>query len=196
MTNKPYTPSSAEITRLLLAWNAGDDGALDMLVPVVYSELKRIARRYIAGERPGHTLQASALVNEAYLNLIDARHVRWQNRAHFFAISARLMREILVGFARRKQYQKRGGGAEKVTLVEGLVVSRDRPNDFVALDDALNTLAVAHPRISKVVELRFFGGLTQQESAEALGVSTDTILRDWRFAKVWLHRELRKAKSQ
>jgi RNA polymerase sigma factor (TIGR02999 family) len=194
MTNRTSksAPSSAEVTRLLLAWNAGDERALEALVPVVYRELKRIAGRYMAAERTDHTLQASALVNEAYLKLIDARGVQWQNRAHFFGVSAHLMRQILVQFARRNHYQKRGGGAQKLSLEEGLVVSKDRTAGLVALDDALKALAVAHPRISQVVELRFFGGLNQEETAEVLGVSSDTVLRDWRFAKVWLHRELRK----
>ena len=191
--NKPA--ASPEITSLLLAWSPGDDHAFDELVPLVYEELKRMAGRYMRGEREGHTLQASALVNEAYLKLIDSRRVHWQNRAHFFAVSAFLMRRILLDFARRNRYQKRGGGACTVTLDEGVVFSKDRTKDLVALDDALNALAVDHMRVSKVVELRYFGGLTAEETAEVLKVSSDTVLRDWRFAKSWLHRELNKEKD-
>jgi RNA polymerase sigma factor (TIGR02999 family) len=191
---KPTT--SPEITSLLLAWSAGDNHAFDELVPLVYEELKRMAGRYMRGEREGHTLQASALVNEAYLKLIDSRRVHWQNRAHFFAVSAFLMRRILLDFARRNRYQKRGGGARTVTLDEGVIFSKDRSKDLVALDDALNVLAVDHVRVSKVVELRYFGGLTAEETAEVLKVSSDTVLRDWRFAKSWLHRELNKEKNR
>jgi len=179
-----------DVTMLLLTWTDGDDQALERLAPLVQEELRRIAGRYMAGERPGHTLQASALVNEAFLKLVDVRRIRWQNRAHFFAMSAQLMRRILVDFARSKKYQKRGGAAIKVTLDENLDISNDRTNDLVALDDALTALAAANPRVGQVVELRYFGGLTEIETAEALHISADTVLRDWKFAKVWLHREL------
>jgi RNA polymerase sigma factor (TIGR02999 family) len=176
---------------LLLAWAQGDQGALERLVPLVHDELHRIARRCMAGERVGHSLQATALVNEAYLRLIDVSHVDWQDRAHFLAVSARLMRRILVDHARSRNYEKRGGGAQKVSFDEGLVVSVEPGQDLVALHDALTALATIDPRKSQVVELRFFGGLSVEETAEALHVSTDTVTRDWRLAKVWLLRELR-----
>jgi RNA polymerase sigma factor (TIGR02999 family) len=181
-----------DITALLLDWNGGNEQALEKLTPLVYAELRRIAGRYMAGERNGHTLQASALVNEAFLKLVDVRRIHWQNRAHFFAMSAQLMRRILVDWARRKHFQKRGGDALKVTLDENVISPSDRPLDLVALDDALKTLAEANPRVSQVVELRYFGGLTENETAEALRISPDTVLRDWKFAKAWLHRELSK----
>jgi len=183
--------ASPDLTGLLLEWNDGNDAALEKLTPLVYSELRRIAQACMAGERPGHTLQASALVNEVFLKLIDTRRVQWKNRAHFFAISAKLMRRILVDFARRKHNQKRGGGAVQVTLDENVSPATDRSRDLVELDDALNALAALNPRVSQVVELRYFGGLTEDETAEALQVSTDTVLRDWKFAKVWLHRALK-----
>ena len=182
--------SSQQVTQLLLAWSSGDVTALEKLTPLVYNELHRLARRYMAQERPGHTLQATALVNEAYLRLVDSRNVQWQNRAHFFAVSAQLMRRILVDFARSRHYQKRGGEAHQVSLDEALVVSWERGADLVALDDALQALADIDPRKSQVVELRFFGGLTVEEAAEALAVSLDTVMRDWKFAKTWLLREL------
>ena len=181
--------ASRDLTGLLLEWNEGNDAALEKLTPLVYSELRRIAQACMAGERPGHTLQASALVNEAFLKLIDARRVQWKNRAHFFAMSAKLMRRILVDFARRKRYQKRDGGIQ-VTLDENVSPSTDRTRDLVELDHALTALAALNPRVSQVVELRYFGGLTEDETAEALHVSPDTVLRDWKFAKVWLYREL------
>ena len=179
-----------EVTRLLQAWGGGEDAALQQIIPIVYSELKRIAHRYMAGERRGHTLQTTALVNEAYLKLVDSRQVSWQNRAHFFAISAQLMRRILVDFARSRGYQKRGGAARDVTLEEGLMGAQTRTQNLVALDDALKTLSDLDPRKSKVVELRFFGGLSVEETAEVLKVSQDTVLRDWRLARAWLGREL------
>jgi RNA polymerase sigma-70 factor (ECF subfamily) len=188
VTSRPS--SSSDITRWLIDWSSGDDDALEKLTPLVYEELRRIARRYMAAENPGHTLQASALVNEAFLKLVDTRRIQWRNRAHFFAISARLMRRILVDSARRKHYLKRGGRAGKVTFDENLIVSNDRSRDVIALDEALKTLAEMNPRVSHVVELRYFGGLTEEETAEALQISSDTVLRDWRFAKAWLHREL------
>jgi RNA polymerase sigma-70 factor (ECF subfamily) len=152
-----------------------------------------MARRQMGHERPGHTLQASALVNEAYLRLIDVRQVRWRNRAHFFAVAARLMRRILVDSARSRRYLKRGGGAPKVSLDEALLVGSERSKDLVALDDALQTLAAFDPRKSQVVELRYFGGLSVEEAAEALQVSPDTVMRDWKLAKVWLLRELERS---
>ena len=184
--------SSHEITRLLLAWTDGDQRALDRLVPLVYDELRRLARRYMNREPPGHLLQTTALVNEAYMRLIDAHRVKWQNRAHFFAISARVMRRILVDFARRSDKLKRGGKAVEVSLAEALVVSAKPGADLVAIDDALTTLAALDPRQCQVVELRFFGGLKDNEIAEVLKVSHGTVRRDWRLARAWLHRELSK----
>jgi len=183
---------SNEITGLLIAWGKGDQTALERLVPVVYDELHRLAHRYMNRERAGHSLQTSALVNEAYLRLVDMADVSWQNRAHFFSISARLMRRILVDFARSRGYQKRGGNMLKVPFDESQMSSLDQQMDFVGLDDALNALAVFDPRKSKVVEMRFFGGMTVEETAEVLKISPDTVMRDWKTAKVWLLRELRK----
>ena len=187
------TPGSAEVTRLLLAWSEGDKRALEELLPVVYQELHAMARRYMAAERPDHTLQASALVNEAYLKLVDVRKAQWKNRAHFFGVSAQLMRRILVDFGRRRHYQKRGDGVRALTLNEDLAIAAARATDLIALDDALNILADVDPRRVRVVELRFFAGLTVEETAEVLNVSAETVARDWRVAKVWLHRELEKA---
>ena len=184
---------SQGITELLLAWSQGEQAALEKLVPRVHAELRRVAHRYMARERTGHTLQTTALVNEAYLRLINVEQVRWQNRAHFFAVSAQLMRRILVDFARSRNYLKRGGGAQKVTLDEALVVSQEPGQDLVALDDALKALAVTDARKSRVVELRFFGGLSVEETAGVLKVSADTVTRDWRLAKVWLAGEIGKA---
>ena len=178
------------VTKLLLAWGAGEDAALEKLIPLVYRELRRLARHYMRGERTGHTLQATALVNEAYLRLIDSRKVRWHNRAHFFAISAQLMRRILVDFARSRGYQKRGGGAIHVTFEEASLASEEPRVDLLALDEAVNALAHVDPRKSQVVELRFFGDLSVEETAEVLRVSQETVLRDWKFAKAWLHEEL------
>jgi RNA polymerase sigma-70 factor, ECF subfamily len=177
------------VTELLVAWGAGDESALDALAPLVYDELRRLARRSMGGERVGHTLQATALVNEAYLKLVDIHQVKWQNRAHFFAISARLMRRILVDFARSKHSQKRGAGGQKVSLDEALLVV-DRGQNLVAVDDALRALANVDERKSQVVEMRFFGGLSVEETAEALHVSPETVMRDWKVAKAWLSREL------
>jgi RNA polymerase sigma factor (TIGR02999 family) len=184
-SNRPHRP-----TELLLAWGRGEAQAFDQLVPLVHEELRRLASRHMARERADHTLQASALVNEAYLRLIDLKRMQWQNRAHFFAMSARVMRRILVDFARAKRNEKRGGGATKVTLDEALLPPKETAYDLVALDDALHALAAVHPRKSEVVELRYFGGLSLEETAEALHVSIDTVKRDWRFAKLWLLREL------
>ena len=187
------SPSTKQITQLLLAWNGGDQAALDRLVPLVYGELRRAARRYMRRERLGHTLQTTALVNEVYLRLIDAQGVRWQNRAHFFAIAAQLMRQILVDFARRRRQLKRGGEAQQVSLDEALMISQEPGEDLVALDDALKALATLSPRQSQVVELRYFGGLTETEIAEVLKVSERTVRNDWNMAKVWLLRELGRA---
>ena len=184
------TPSTHEITGLLLAWSDGDRGALERLAPLVYQELHRLAKGYLRGERGGHTLQTSALVNEAYLRLIDAGQVRWQNRAHFFAVSAQQMRYILVDFARARLSRKRGGGAEQVTLDKALTVAAGHSAELVALDEALTALAKLDERQSKVVELRFFGGLTEAEIAEVLQVSPRTVSRDWSLARSWLLNEL------
>ncbi len=182
---------SQELTTLLHAWRNGDQRALDKLVPLVYDELHRLAHRYMLRERAGHTLQTTAIVNEAYLRLIDAQQVEWKDRAHFFAISANLMRRILVEFARSRGRNKRGGDVRKVELDEALVGSPRRGTDLVALDDALTALATMDERKAKVIELRFFGGLSVEETAEVLNVSPDTVMRDWRLAKVWLWRELK-----
>ena len=184
------TQSPKEITRLLAAWSDGDQSALDKLVPLVQSELHRLAHHYMGRERPGHTLQTSALVNEAYIRLIDWRNVRWQNRAHFFAVSAQLMRRILVDFARERNYLKRGGGALQVSLSEAAAFALDKEGDLVALDEALVELSDMDRRKGQVVELRFFGGLSVKEVAEVLKVSEETVMRDWRLAKVWLLRQL------
>jgi RNA polymerase sigma factor (TIGR02999 family) len=173
-----------------MAWSNGDESALERLIPLVHSELRRLAKRYMRRERPGHTLQTTALVNEAYVRLIDAGRVKWQDRAHFLAISARLMRRILVDYARSRNYVKRGGEARHVALEEAAVYSEDRAPDLIALDDVLRALAETDPRKSQIVELRFFGGLSVEETAEVLKVSPDTVGRDWRLAKAWLLREL------
>jgi RNA polymerase sigma factor (TIGR02999 family) len=183
-------PSARQVTQLLLAWRQGEESALEKLTPVVYEELRRLAHRYMAGERAAHTLQTTALVNEAYVRLIDGKQVNWQNRAHFFAVSARLMRRILVDWARSRQSQKRGDQPQRVTLDEAPMLTRERNEDLVALDEALKTLTEVDPRKSHVVEMRFFGGLSVEETAEVLKVSPDTVLRDWRLAKLWLLREL------
>ena len=179
-----------EFTQLLVAWSEGDRSALDQLMPVVYDELRRLAKFYMSGEREGHLLQTTALVNEAYLRLTDSSRVKWQNRAHFLAVSAQMMRRILVDFARSRNFQKRGGGAQQVSLAEAMSISLEKDKDLVGLDEALNELALVDERKSKVVEMRFFGGLSVEETAEVLKVSVDTVMRDWKFAKVWLLREL------
>ncbi|MBI3424993.1 MAG: sigma-70 family RNA polymerase sigma factor [Acidobacteria bacterium] len=184
--------STEEITRLLLAWSDGDQEALAKLTPLVQQELRRLAERYMRREREGHTLQTTALVNEAYVRLIDAQQVRWQNRAHFFAVSAQVMRHILVDFARARGYHKRGGALPHVALDEALDVTADRGAELVALDDALTTLAALDPRQCHVVELRYFGGLSYEEIAEVLKVSVGTVRRDWSLARAWLFRELSK----
>ena len=178
------------VTRLLLAWNDGNESALEKLVPVVYQELHRLAKRQMQHERPDHTLQTTALINEAYLRLVDLRNVQWQNRAHFFALCARLMRRILVDFARSRYKAKRGEGKQPLSLNESLVVSPQLSTDLVAVDDALTALTTIDARKGQVVELRFFGGLTAEETAAVLKVSPDTVRRDWKLAKVWLLREL------
>ena len=180
-------------TALLLAWGRGEQAAFDQLVALVHDELLLIARRHMRHERPGHSLQATALVNEAYIRLIDIKHVQWQNRAHFFAMSARVMRRILVDFARARGNEKRGGGVARISFDEALLVSEEPEQNLVALDEALQALETVHPRKSHVVELRFFGGLSLEETAEALHVSVDTVKRDFRFAKLWLLRELRES---
>jgi RNA polymerase sigma factor (TIGR02999 family) len=188
-------PSTQEVTEMLVAWSNGDQSAFEKLVPLVHDELHRLAHLYMNRERPGHMLQTTALVNEAYLRLVDSSRVRWQNRAHFFAVSAQLMRRILVDFARSRNYLKRGGNAVQVSLDQALVVSIEQDADLVALDEALKALDAIDERKSRVVELRFFGGLSIEETAEVLGVSPETVMRDWRLAKVWLLRELIAEKS-
>jgi RNA polymerase sigma-70 factor (ECF subfamily) len=182
---------SASPTDLLLAWSRGERAAFDQLVPLVHGELRRLARRYMSRERPGHTLQATALVNEAYVRLLQVNRVSWQNRTHFFAMAARVMRRVLVDFERARRNQKRGGGARKASLDEAVDIGIPVNQDLVAIDDALTRLDAVHPRKGQVVELRFFGGLSLDETAEALHVSRDTVKRDWRFARLWLLRELR-----
>jgi len=178
------------VTQLLLAWGGGDPDALEKLTPLVYAELHRLAARSMAAERPDHTLQPTALVHEAYLRLMNSKDVAWKNRAHFFALSARLMRRILVDFARARRYEKRGGGEVPVSLEEMTVMSPQRAPYLVALDDALTRLAEVDSRKSGVVELRFFGGLSVEETAAVLKVSRDTVLRDWQMARLWLLREI------
>jgi RNA polymerase sigma-70 factor, ECF subfamily len=185
------TPSSQEITQLLLAWSDGDQAALEKLTPLVYAELHRLAKGYMFGERPGNTLQTTALINEAYLRLIDWKNVHWQSRAHFFGVAAQLMRRILVDFARARHYAKRGGAAQHVSLDEAVTIREDRSAEIIALDEALKSLAEIDPRKSQVVELRFFGGLSAKETAEALKVSQRTVEREWNSARAWLYRELR-----
>jgi RNA polymerase sigma-70 factor (ECF subfamily) len=185
------SPAPHDVTQLLRAWSDGDKTALDQLVPLVESELRRLARACMGRERKDHTLQATALVNEAFLRFTDARQVRWQDRAHFMGIAARLMRRILVDHARARGYQKRGGGAERVMLDDARLVAAESPLDVVELDRALEAFTAVDARRSQVVELRFFGGLTVEETAEVLHVSAETVKRDWRLAKLWLLRELK-----
>jgi RNA polymerase sigma factor (TIGR02999 family) len=176
---------------LLLQWGQGDQGALDRLIPLVHEELHRIARRCMAGEHVGHSLQATALVNEAFVRLVDGKAVQWHDRAHFLAVSARVMRRILVDHARAKQYQKRGGNAARVSFEEALVVTTEPGSDFVALDEALEALSKFDERKSRVIEMRFFGGLSVEETAAVLNVSPATVMGDWRLAKAWLKHEMR-----
>jgi RNA polymerase sigma factor (TIGR02999 family) len=184
-------PSSQEVTGLLLAWGRGDEEALQKLIPLVYEQLQAAASRYMANERPGHTLQTTALIHETYLRLVNVRKVKWQNRTQFHALCARLMRRILIDFARSRRYQKRGGGIPHVKFDEALLVTARPDANLAALDDALNRLALVDERKTRVVELRFFGGLDVKETAEVLKVSPDTVMRDWKIAKVWLLRDLR-----
>lgn len=179
-----------EITRLLVAWEGGDGEAFDRLIPLIYPELRRLAHRYMSGEAPDNTLQTTALIHEAYLRLIGAQNVQWQNRAHFFAISAHLMRRILVDFARRRHYQKRGGQVQKIPIADDLAVSDEPEMDLLRLHDALEALAVLSPRKAKVIELRYFGGLDVAETAEVLNISEASVLRDWRLARAWLRTQL------
>jgi RNA polymerase sigma-70 factor, ECF subfamily len=183
-------PPTHEVTRLLRAWTTGDEQALEKLTPLVYEGLHRVARHHMAGQRSGHILQTTALVNEVYLQLIDCGRMNWQDRVHFFAVSAQLMRRILVDFARSRGCQKRGGGALHISLDEAPSVCQEADPDLLALDDALKALATVDERKSKLVELRFFGGLSIEETAEVLKVSPETVVRDWRLAKIWLLREL------
>jgi RNA polymerase sigma-70 factor, ECF subfamily len=182
--------SAGDVTGLLKAWSAGDERALEKLTPLVYQELHRRARRYMANERTGHTLQTTALVNEVYLRLVDIHQRNWENRSHFYAVCAQLMRRILVDFARSRKYQKRGGGVRLMPLDEALSVCNECPPQILAVDEALRNLAEVDPRKSRVVELRFFGGLRVDETAEVMKISPETVMRDWKMAKVWLLREI------
>jgi len=186
---KPRDAAVGDVSELLCAWSDGDQGALERLTPIVYNELHRLARRYMKGERSGHSLQTTALVNEAYIRLVNYKRMQWQNRAHFFAVSAQLMRRILVEHARRHNL-KRGGGVQHVSLEAAAAVGGNRAADLVALDDAMNALARLDARKAQVVEMRFFGGLSVDETAEVLNVSAITAMRDWNTAKAWLYREL------
>jgi RNA polymerase sigma-70 factor, ECF subfamily len=186
---KEKTPSEQDVSALLRAWSDGDEAALSHLTPIVYEELRRLARYYMGRERSGHSLQATALVNEAYLKLVDCKRMRWENRAHFFAVSAQLMRRILVDHARRHNL-KRGAGVQHVELEDSAVIGAMRDEDLVALDEAMQALAQIDPRKAQVVELRFFGGLSVAESAEVLKVSSVTVMRDWSTARAWLYREI------
>jgi RNA polymerase sigma-70 factor, ECF subfamily len=184
------SPPLQEVTQLLVDWGNGNQAARDQLIPLVYTELRQLARRYMRRERPGHTMQTTALIHEAYLRLVDQNQVRWENRAHFLGIAARLMRQILIEHARRRTRAKRGGGAGTISLDEVALVSQARATELLALDDAMERLAAIDPRKSRVVELRFFGGLSTKEAAEVLHTAPNTVLRDWRLAKAWLHREI------
>ena len=184
------TPASQEVSQLLRAWSNGDQDALDKLMPLVYGELRRMAKRHMDRQSPGHTLQTTALIHEAFLRLVDQREAHWQNRAHFFAVAARAMRHILVDYARARHAAKRGGGAKVVSLDEAAVASDERAAEMVALDDALKSLAAVDRRKCQVVELKYFGGLSVEETAEVLKVSPETVARDWRLARTWLLREL------
>lgn len=186
----PPAASPHDVTRLLISWSDGDESALAQLMPLVYEELRRLAKHYMKGERAGHTLQTTALVNEAYLRLVDWKSVRWQNRAHFFAVSAQMMRHILVDFARRRAPPKRDGGALRVTLGEAAQLDQTRDADLLALDHALTALQQIDERKSRIVELRFFGGLSVEETAEVLSLSPATVGREWGKAKAWLYREV------
>jgi len=184
------TPSSREVTQLLVDWRNGNQSALDGLLPLVYDELHRLAHNYMGRERPGHTLQTTALVNEAYMRLVNQNQVDWQSRAHFFAIASQVMRHLLVDYARRRKYAKRGGSARQITLDETALVSQERDTGLIALDEALERLAAIDLRKSRIVELRYFGGLSVEETSEVLAVSVITVKREWLKAKAWLYREL------
>ncbi len=186
------TTSSREVSQWLIAWGNGDQEALSRLIPLVYQELHRMAARYMRRQTPGHTLQTSALVNEAYLKLVDQKNVRWQNRAHFFGIASQLMRRILVDHARKHNRIKRGGATPKLSLDETAIITQDRAAEFIALDDALTVLTEMDPYKSRIVEMKFFGGLNFEEVAEVEKVSPRTIRREWRKARAWLHQELQK----
>ncbi len=188
-------PSQHEVTRLLQAWSDGDQSALEKLTTLVYAELHRLAKLYMAGERRGHSLQTTALVNEAYLRLVDWKNVQWQSRAHFYAVSAQMMRRILVDFARSRRYAKRGGDVSPLPLEEVPPVSKERAKEFVVLDDALKSLEEVDSRKSRIVELRFFGGLSVEETAEVLGLSPRTVLREWSLARAWLYQEMRRSEN-
>jgi RNA polymerase sigma factor (TIGR02999 family) len=183
-------PPTHEVTQLLIEWSNGDKAALDKLMPLIHEELRRLAHHYMSRERPGHTLQTTALINEAYLRLVNRKNAHWQNRAHFFAIAAQCMRSILVDHARGLAYAKRGGGGTKIPLEDAMIVSREKAAEVVALDEALVTLSELDPKQSRVVELRFFGGLTIEETAEVLDLSPATIKREWMSAKAWLFNQL------
>ena len=183
-------PSLHEVTQFLQSWGEGNQDALDKLVPLVHAELHRLARYYMSNERPGHTLQTTELLNEAYLRLIDWKNVRWQNRAHFFGVAAQIMRRILVDFARSRASAKKGGGTQYVSLSEAMTISPERSEDLIALDDALESLSEFDSRKSRIVELRFFGGLSVEETAEVLKISGRTVMREWGLAQAWLYREL------
>lgn len=183
-------PKQHEITQLLAEWSDGNQSALDELYPLVYDELHRLARRYMSREKKGHTLQTTALINEAYVRLVDQKNVHWANRSHFFAISAQIMRRILIDYARRHAYAKRGGGAQQVSLDEAATVTRAPGSDLIRLDEALKSLAEMDPRRSQVVELRYFGGLNNEEIAGVLHVSENTVTRDWNMARAWLYQQL------
>lgn len=190
------TASPKDVTQLLVDWGKGDRKALDGLMPLVYDELHRIAARYLRRERQGHTLQTTALINEAYMRIVDQNRVSWQSRAHFFGVAAQMMRRILVDHARSHLYAKRGGGAQKLSLDEAIATPQERDLDLVALDDALTTLAEIDPQQGRIIELRFFGGLTIEETAEALSISPATVKRDWNMAKAWLYGEIRNRLSK
>ena len=189
------TPSPKEITQLLVDWSGGDRAALNELMPLVYDELRRLAHHYMSRERPGHTIQTTALVNEAYLRLVDQKNVSWQNRAHFFGIAAQLMRRILIDYARKHRSAKRGGEVRLVSLDEAAVMTEERAAELTALDEALNNLASFDPQQSRIVELRFFGGLTIEETAEVMKLSVDMVKREWSTARGWLYREMKKVRG-
>jgi RNA polymerase sigma factor (TIGR02999 family) len=188
-------PRSEPITELLQSWSHGDEGAIEKLVPLVYGQLHRLAQRYMSDERPGHMLQTTALVNEAYLRLVDSAHANWESRTHFFGVCAQVMRRILVDWARSRQALKRGGDVSSLDLAEALAAAKQPGTDLVAIDDALTALAAVDPRKGQVVEMRFFGGLSVKETAEVLKVSPETVQRDWKLAKSWLRRELSRGHS-